>query len=107
MNLVINGAEAIGSEGGTVLVETGLQEIDEQYIATLATDGEMLKPGQYVSLQVHDTGAGMSEETTRKIFDPFFTTKFAGRGLGLSAVLGIVRAHRGAPKLYSQPGRGT
>jgi CheY-like chemotaxis protein len=107
MNLVINGAEAIGLDGGTVLVQTGLQEVDHQYIAAMATAGEMLQPGQYVSLQVHDTGMGMDRETVSKIFDPFFTTKFAGRGLGLSAVLGIVRAHRGALNVYSEPGRGT
>ena len=107
MNLVINGAEAIGPEGGTVLVRTLLQTVDEPYIATLAAQSGKLIPGHYVCLEVHDTGSGMSEETMAKIFDPFFTTKFAGRGLGLSAVLGIVNAHKGALKVYSQPGQGT
>src|SRR5262249_25756120 len=100
-------AEAIGPDGGTVLVQTGLQDVDAQYIQSLATGGELLQAGQYISLQVHDTGVGMNEATLQRIFDPFFTTKFAGRGLGLSAVLGIVRAHRGALKVYSEPGRGT
>lgn len=107
MNLVINGAEAIGPEGGTVLVRTGEQTVDEQYIETIAAHADNLRPGQYVMLEVHDTGSGMSSETLAKIFDPFFTTKFTGRGLGLSAVQGIVRAHRGALKVYSQPGQGT
>jgi PAS domain S-box-containing protein len=107
MNLVINGAEAIGPEGGTVLVHTSVQPVDEQYIETMSSAGELLRPGQYVCLEVHDTGSGMSEETLAKIFDPFYTTKFAGRGLGLSAVLGIVRAHKGALKVYSKPGSGT
>ncbi|HEV3198703.1 MAG TPA: PAS domain S-box protein [Bryobacteraceae bacterium] len=107
MNLVINGAEAIDPEGGTVLVRTGIQPVDEQYIETMCSAGELLRPGQYVFLEVHDTGSGMSEETLAKIFDPFYTTKFAGRGLGLSAVLGIVRAHKGALKVYSKLGSGT
>ena len=107
MNLVINGAEAIGPEGGSVLVRTGVQYVDDQYIDTMSSAGELLRPGQYVTLEVHDTGSGMSSETVARIFDPFFTTKFAGRGLGLSAVLGIVRAHKGALKVYSQPGQGT
>ena len=107
MNLVINGAEAIPPEGGGVLVRTSLQTVDENYIGTMSAAGELLRAGQYVSLEVHDTGSGMSEETISKIFDPFFSTKFAGRGLGLSAVLGIVRAHKGALKVYSTPGSGT
>ncbi len=107
MNLVINGAEAIGPEGGTVLVRTGAQMVDEQYIGTISGDAAQLRPGQYVMLEVHDTGCGMTAETLSRIFDPFFTTKFTGRGLGLSAVQGIVRAHRGAMKVYSQPGQGT
>jgi len=107
MNLVINGAEAIGPEGGSVLVQTALQEVDEPYIGTMSSAGELLRPGRYVALEVHDSGSGMDEETLSKIFDPFFSTKFAGRGLGLSAVLGIVRAHKGALKVYSEPGRGT
>ena len=107
MNLVINGAEAIGPGGGTVLVRTCVQQVDEQYKATMSSAGELLQCGEYVCLEVHDTGSGMDEETLGKIFDPFFTTKFAGRGLGLSAVLGIVRAHHGALKVYSRPGQGT
>ncbi len=107
MNLVINGAEATGPEGGTVLVRTGVQQVDEQYIGTLSADGDHLRAGLYVSLEVHDTGSGMAPETLARIFDPFFTTKFTGRGLGLSAVQGIVRAHHGALKVYSQPGQGT
>jgi PAS domain S-box-containing protein len=107
MNLVINGAEAIEAQSGTVLVRTFPQTVDQQYIDTMSTAGELLRPGQYVSLEIHDTGTGMTEETLAKIFDPFFTTKFAGRGLGLSAVLGIVRAHKGALKVYSVHGQGT
>jgi PAS domain S-box-containing protein len=107
MNLVINGAEAIPLDGGTVLLRTEVIDIDDQYIRTLSSDGEALSPGPYVTLEVHDTGSGMDEATQAKIFDPFFTTKFAGRGLGLSAVLGIVRAHHGALKVYSKPGQGT
>ena len=100
MNLVINGAEAIGPEGGSVLVRTSVQEVDAHYISTMSSAGELLKPGRYITLEVHDTGSGMDDATLAKIFDPFFTTKFAGRGLGLSAVLGhCARASRGAQGL--------
>jgi CheY-like chemotaxis protein len=107
MNLVINGAEAIGeNENGTVIVFTGTQEIDTHYLESLSMKGE-LNPGNYVFLEVIDTGQGMDEETKAKIFDPFFTTKFLGRGLGLAATLGIVRGHNGSIKVYSHPGQGT
>ncbi|SRR5579883_9769 len=106
MNLVINAAEAIGEAQGTVLITTGVQHVDEDYIATVLAP-TVLTPGEYVTLEVHDSGSGMDEETVGKIFDPFFTTKSTGRGLGLAAVLGIVRGHKGAIKVYSTSGQGT
>jgi two-component system, cell cycle sensor histidine kinase and response regulator CckA len=107
MNLVINGAEAITGSMGTVCVSTAVQEADSQYISTMSEGGAEIPPGKYISLEVYDTGVGMDEATRAKIFDPFFTTKFTGRGLGLSAVLGIVRSHKGAIKVYSAPGQGS
>ncbi len=106
MNLVLNGAEAIGDGIGTVLVTTGIREIDETYSRS-ALIGDELAPGKYVYLEVHDTGCGMDEQTKARIFDPFFTTKFTGRGLGLAAALGIVRGHKGDIKVYSTAGRGS
>ncbi|HEY7373824.1 MAG TPA: response regulator [Polyangia bacterium] len=106
MNLVINGAEAIGDERGSVVVTTGMQDVDESAVARLRV-GDRVAPGRYVYVEVQDSGCGMDEATQAKIFDPFFTTKFTGRGLGLAAVLGIVRGHRGAVQVRSTPGRGT
>lgn len=106
MNLVINASDAIEGIPGTIAIETKEQDVDEAYIAQTFGAGQ-ITPGRYVSLEVHDTGCGMSEETKAKIFDPFFTTKFAGRGLGLAATLGIVQGHKGALKVYSAVGRGT
>jgi two-component system, cell cycle sensor histidine kinase and response regulator CckA len=108
MNLVINGAEAVGTDqNGTVLVTTGLQELDETYLLTTLGPKEDLAPGTYVAIEVNDTGCGMDQATISRIFDPFFTTKFTGRGLGLAAAQGIVRGHKGTMKVYSQPGKGT
>jgi PAS domain S-box-containing protein len=106
MNLVTNAAEAIGDGGGVVRVSTGVVDADRTYLSGTYFD-DHLPAGRYVYLEVWDTGCGMTQETQAKIFDPFFTTKFTGRGLGLAAVVGIVRAHHGALKVSSQPGLGS
>jgi two-component system, cell cycle sensor histidine kinase and response regulator CckA len=106
MNLVLNAAEAYGSETGTVVVRARCEDVTADYLRRHFATYE-LSPGRYVCLEVEDTGMGMDDETQRRIFDPFFTTKFLGRGLGLSAVLGIVRAHHGGLRLTSAPGAGT
>ncbi|MGH7436144.1 MAG: two-component system sensor histidine kinase NtrB [Polyangiaceae bacterium] len=106
MNLVINGAEAIGDRSGTVTVTASVRDLDEASVSRAFAE-QGLAAGRYVHFQVRDTGSGMDEATREKIFDPFFTTKFAGRGLGLAPVLGIVRAHRGAIQVESAPGQGT
>jgi PAS domain S-box-containing protein len=108
MNLVINAAEAIPQgENGTVLVTTGMQHVDEHYLLSTLVGAPEFASGDYVSLEVHDTGCGMDDATLARIFDPFFTTKFTGRGLGLAAVQGIIRGHKGTMKVYSRPGKGT
>ena len=82
------------------------QHVDEQLPrADRSAPGE-IAPGEYVTLEVRDTGVGMDQETLQRIFDPFFTTKFTGRGLGLAAALGIVRGHKGAMKVYAHSGAG-
>jgi len=107
MNLVINAAEAIGeNQIGTVMVATRVVHFGSLIPADYF-NGEALSLGDYVALEVHDTGLGIDPETKARIFDPFFTTKFTGRGLGLSAVLGIVRSHKGALRVDSEPGVGT
>ena len=72
-----------------------------------ATDGEPLPPGEYVSIEVRDDGCGMDRETLSRVFDPFFSTKVTGRGLGLAAVHGIVRSHRGGVRIRTAQGEGT
>ncbi|MBN1592011.1 MAG: PAS domain S-box protein [Candidatus Coatesbacteria bacterium] len=106
MNLITNASEAIGKRSGVISITTGVVECDRDYLRSSFLDEE-LPEGLYVSLEVSDTGCGMDAETANKIFDPFFTTKFTGRGLGLAAVLGIVRGHSGAIKVYSESGKGT
>jgi PAS domain S-box-containing protein len=104
MNLIINASEAIGKDGGVITVSaapvTGGKE--------LALGSAMeLSQGEYVRLEVSDTGSGMTERQRSRIFDPFFTTKSTGRGLGLAVVQGVVRAHNGAINVLSLPGEGT
>lgn len=106
MNLVINAAEAYEGRPGVVAVSASVCHLAEGAMQPLFGLPQ-LAPGDYVCLEVSDTGIGMSEETRSKIFDPFFTTKFAGRGLGLSAGLGIIRAHGGGIEVESEPGKGT
>ena len=106
MNLVLNAAEAVGDRAGVVAVTTGMVTVDAAY-ARNAMAGWSLQPGPHVFLEVRDTGCGMDAGTKAKIFDPFFTTKFQGRGLGLAAVAGIVRAHKGAIGVATAPGAGT
>jgi len=107
MNLVINAAEAIGPGGGTVTVSTGLRRVGPSDSALWRASGQPLRPGAHVCLEVRDDGPGIDAATLERIFEPFFTTKFTGRGLGLAAVLGVVRGHRGALSVDSAPGRGT
>ncbi|MDJ0974077.1 MAG: response regulator [Planctomycetota bacterium] len=106
MNLITNASEALEDKPGIVSITTGLQQADEAYLAQTYF-GNDIQPGSYVFVEVSDTGVGMDKEAQAKLFDPFFTTKATGRGLGLSAVLGIVRGHKGTLKLYSEVGKGT
>lgn len=105
MNLVLNASEAIGENGGRITITTGVRTVHEQYL--WPNPDLTLSPGAYVYLKVRDTGCGMDAATQAKIFDPFFTTKFLGRGLGLAAVQGIVRGHKGAITVTSTPGKGS
>jgi PAS domain S-box-containing protein len=106
LNLVTNASEATGDAGGVVTIRTGSLHADRAYLATTHLSPEVPE-GEYVFFEVIDAGCGMSPDTQARIFDPFFTTKFTGRGLGLAAVWGIVRGHKGALKLQSEPGRGS
>jgi two-component system, cell cycle sensor histidine kinase and response regulator CckA len=106
MNLITNASEAIGEASGVIAVTTGVIQCNREYLAGTYLD-DHLPEGLYVYLDVADTGCGMDEATRNRIFDPFFTTKFTGRGLGLAAILGIVRGHWGAIRVYSEPGKGS
>jgi PAS domain S-box-containing protein len=106
MNLITNAAESIETLPGHITLSTGLQ-ICDQLCLSMSRLEERPAPGSFVYLEVCDNGAGMNEQIQDRIFDPFFTTKFTGRGLGMSAVLGIVRAHSGALFLDSSLAMGT
>lgn len=106
MNLVMNASEALGEAPGEIRLTTGTMHASRVSLATAVLAPESPHE-EYVFLEVSDTGSGMSPDLLSKIFDPFFTTKFTGRGLGLAAVLGIVRRHHGALTVDSRPGHGS
>ena len=106
MSLVINASEALQEGVGRIWINTGRMWCDHGYLQSPYLFDD-LPEGHYAYLEVEDTGAGMDEGVIRRIFEPFFTTRFAGRGLGLAAVLGIVKAHGGTVKVHSRPGIGS
>jgi CheY-like chemotaxis protein len=106
LNLVLNGAEAIGDRQGEVSVRVRIRDVEDAELARKYA-GFSLPRRPYTEVEVRDTGSGMDERTLQHIFDPFFTTKFLGRGLGLAAALGIVRAHGGGIAVESSPGKGS
>ncbi|MBI5691660.1 MAG: CHASE domain-containing protein [Verrucomicrobia bacterium] len=106
MNLVLNATDAVAGREGEVVIRTSLARVGTEDCLRCVV-GTSLPVGDYVCLEVVDNGVGMTPEVRAKIFDPFFTTKFSGRGLGLAAVLGIVRGHGGALCVDSSPGRGS
>jgi PAS domain S-box-containing protein len=112
MNLITNASDAIGNKSGTIKLSTGIKDCNREYLdntneVLLASMKKPLPTGHYVYIEVSDTGCGMDKQTIEKIFDPFFTTKFTGRGLGMAAVLGIVKGLGGAIKVHSQLDIGT
>lgn len=106
MNLITNAAEAIGDQGGKIQLSTGVKDFNQTAMNSSRLE-EKQTAGHYAWIKVRDSGCGMDGETLQKLFDPFFTTKFTGRGLGMSAVLGIIRAHKGAFLVESRAGIGT
>ncbi len=106
MNLIINAAEAIGDKNGTITVALGKTDILAEQ-SKVDFMGNAVLPGGYACLEVSDDGCGMDEDVQKRIFEPFYTTKFTGRGLGMSAILGILKSHNGALELKSTPEIGT
>ncbi len=106
MNLIINASDAIGDKGGTIRIFTGESSVSRDYLDNIML-GKEAREGRHVFIEVTDTGSGMNRDTVRRVFEPFFSTKFTGRGLGLAAVLNIVKSHNGAIELSSAIGEGT
>jgi signal transduction histidine kinase/CheY-like chemotaxis protein len=106
MNLIINASEAIGEEQGVIIISLARTEIKAGQ-SDKDHNGKIIPAGRYICLEVADNGCGMNDEIRQRIFEPFYSTKFAGRGLGMSALLGIITAHKGALQFTSQPGQGT
>ncbi len=106
MNLVINAAEAIGEQSGEITVSTSYRKVSPDEFADYCFE-RGTETLNCIILEVRDTGCGMTHDTKSRIFDPFFSTKFTGRGLGMAAVQGIVKAHRGAISVNSTLGKGS
>ncbi|MCA9298550.1 MAG: response regulator, partial [Phycisphaerales bacterium] len=106
MNLLTNASDALMDMVGEIRIRTSRLTLTEERLKSML-HGAGAQPGEFVVLEVTDSGVGMDEETRTRIFDPFFTTKFTGRGLGLAATMGVVRAHNGAIEVRSTPGNGT
>jgi PAS domain S-box-containing protein len=111
MNLITNASDALKDTPGTITLRTGVlwpEELKDAPLGAPIQGGERIETsGPYVFLEVTDTGCGMAPDTLQRIFDPFFSTKYAGRGLGLAAVMGIVQSHRGLIRIRTEPGEGT
>lgn len=105
MNLITNANEAIGDQAGVITCRTGIVEVDIPYLQLCYA--ENASPGTYCYVEIRDSGCGIERADQEKIFEPFYTTKFTGRGLGLSAVLGIMNSQQGALSLYSEINTGT
>ncbi len=107
MNLLLNAAQAIGTKAGTITITTTPYHLNQDAVEQWQHYNHSVAAGDYILLEVADTGQGMDEATQNRIFDPFFSTKGTGRGLGLAAVLGIVRGHKGGIRTKSQTDVGT
>ncbi|MDQ6998184.1 MAG: ABC transporter substrate-binding protein [Mariprofundus sp.] len=106
MNLMTNASESMEANTGEIYLRTGLRHLAALDFSNMYMASD-LQPGMYVFVDVKDSGCGMDEDTKLRIFDPFFTTKETGSGLGLSALLGIVRSHGGTLALHSELGKGS
>jgi len=107
LNLLINAAEAIGDKSdGRIVLRTRLVQLTEDQAAAVE-HGEGMQAGPYVEIQVKDNGCGILPDDLPRLFEPFFSTKFTGRGLGMSAILGILCSHRGGIRIDTIPGQGT
>ena len=105
VNLIMNGVHAIGEEEGIVRVATGVRRFEADYLQDAV--GVTIGEGEYVFVEVEDTGCGMDEQTRQRLWEPFFTTKSSGHGMGMATVLGIIKSHGGAVKVESEPGQGS
>ncbi len=105
LNLMNNAIEAIGDRGGHIRLAGGTQSVGENDIEDMLLL-EKGGAGDFVWLEVADDGEGMTDEVRQHVCEPFFTTRFTGRGLGMSAVLGIMRSHRGAIRIDSAAAKG-